>query len=93
MKEKAFSFADDFTIKTASGVELFKCKGKILSISDKKSKAPHNAKTAIDLPSLHRPARKRDLPPQEQTLHNPPEFRCRKAGRDRPLPDQGTILS
>jgi hypothetical protein len=36
MKEKAFSLGDDFTIKTAAGVELFKCKGKILSISDKK---------------------------------------------------------
>lgn len=39
MKEKAFSLSgDDFTIKTANGTEICKCKGKVLSISDKKGK-------------------------------------------------------
>jgi hypothetical protein len=39
MKEKAFSLTgDDFTVKTADGLEVCKCKGKMLSISDKKSK-------------------------------------------------------
>jgi hypothetical protein len=37
MKEKAFSLSgDDFTIKTANGAEICRCKGKVLSISDKK---------------------------------------------------------
>ena len=37
MKEKAFSLTgDDFTIKTVAGMEVCKCKGKVLSISDKK---------------------------------------------------------
>ena len=37
MKEKAFSLTgDDFTIKTTAGMEVCKCKGKVLSISDKK---------------------------------------------------------
>jgi hypothetical protein len=37
MKEKAFSLSgDDFTIKTVSGVEVCRCKGKVLSVSDKK---------------------------------------------------------
>ena len=38
-KEKVFSLTgDDFTIKTTAGVEICKCKGKVLSISDKKRK-------------------------------------------------------
>ncbi|CAF9935573.1 MAG: hypothetical protein ALECFALPRED_006486 [Alectoria fallacina] len=37
MKEKAFSLSgDDFTVKTVDGVEICKCKGKLLSVSDKK---------------------------------------------------------
>ncbi|CAD6564656.1 MAG: hypothetical protein ASARMPREDX12_002436 [Alectoria sarmentosa] len=37
MKEKAFSLSgDDFTVKTVNGVEICKCKGKLLSVSDKK---------------------------------------------------------
>jgi hypothetical protein len=37
MKEKAFSLTgDDFIVKTVAGLEVCKCKGKILSISDKK---------------------------------------------------------
>ena len=37
MKEKAFSLTgDDFTVKTVSGLEVCKCKGKLLSLSDKK---------------------------------------------------------
>ena len=37
MKEKAFSLSgDDFTVKTVAGLEVCKCKGKILSLSDKK---------------------------------------------------------
>ena len=37
MKEKVFSFTgDDFTVKTTAGVEVCRCKGKVLSISDKK---------------------------------------------------------
>ena len=37
MKEKAFSLTgDDFTVKTVAGMEVCKCKGKMLSISDKK---------------------------------------------------------
>ena len=39
MKEKVFSLTgDDFTVKTTAGVEVCKCKGKVLSISDKKSR-------------------------------------------------------
>ena len=39
MKEKAFSLTgDDFTIKTVAGMEVCKCKGRLLSISDKKGK-------------------------------------------------------
>lgn len=39
MKEKAFSLSgDDFTVKTTSGLEVCKCKGKMLSISDKKGR-------------------------------------------------------
>ena len=39
MKEKAFSLSgDDFTIKTTDGLEVCKCKGKLLSLSDKKGK-------------------------------------------------------
>jgi uncharacterized protein YxjI len=39
MKEKAFSLSgDDFTITTANGTPVCKCKGKVLSISDKKGK-------------------------------------------------------
>ena len=37
MKEKVFSLSgDDFTIKTADGTPICKCKGKVLSIKDKK---------------------------------------------------------
>ena len=37
MKEKAFSLSgDDFTVKTVAGLEVCKCKGKMLSLSDKK---------------------------------------------------------
>ncbi|MCJ1455981.1 hypothetical protein MMC28_006338 [Mycoblastus sanguinarius] len=37
MKEKAFSLTgDDFTVKTTSGVEVCRCKGKVISLSDKK---------------------------------------------------------
>lgn len=37
MKEKAFSLTgDDFTVTTVHGAEICKCKGKMLSISDKK---------------------------------------------------------
>lgn len=37
MKEKAFSLTgDDFTVKTVAGAEVCKCKGKLLSLSDKK---------------------------------------------------------
>jgi len=39
MKEKAFSLSgDDFIITTANGTPVCKCKGKVLSISDKKGK-------------------------------------------------------
>ena len=37
MKEKAFSLTgDDFTVKTVAGLEVCKCKGKVMSLSDKK---------------------------------------------------------
>lgn len=37
MKEKAFSLTgDDFTVKTVAGLEVCKCKGKMLSVNDKK---------------------------------------------------------
>ena len=37
MKEKAFSLTgDDFTVKTVAGLEVCKCKGKMMSLSDKK---------------------------------------------------------
>ncbi len=40
MKEKAFSLTgDDFTVKTVSGVDICKCKGKLLSLSDKKGQS------------------------------------------------------
>ena len=40
MKEKAFSLSgDDFTVKTISGLEICKCKGKMLSLSDKKGQS------------------------------------------------------
>ncbi|KAK4695656.1 hypothetical protein P7C71_g2126, partial [Lecanoromycetidae sp. Uapishka_2] len=40
MKEKAFSLSgDDFTVKTVSGMGICKCKGKILSVSDKKGQS------------------------------------------------------
>ena len=39
MKEKAFSLTgDDFTVKTTAGMEVCKCKGKVMSISDKKGR-------------------------------------------------------
>ena len=39
MKEKAFSLSgDNFTIKTADGKEICRCKGKVLSVSDKKGR-------------------------------------------------------
>jgi hypothetical protein len=57
MKEKAFSLGgDDFTIKTANGTEICKCKGKILSISDKKGKMIPNM-NETNSPSIHRHAR------------------------------------
>ncbi|KAF2434853.1 hypothetical protein EJ08DRAFT_581425, partial [Tothia fuscella] len=38
LKEKAFSFSgDDFTIRTANGVDICRCKGTFLSISDRKT--------------------------------------------------------
>lgn len=38
MKEKVFSLSgDDFIITTVEGIEVCKCKGKVMSISDKKS--------------------------------------------------------
>ncbi|KAK4546167.1 hypothetical protein LTR36_002304 [Oleoguttula mirabilis] len=37
MKEKVFSITgDDFTIKTVDGTEVCKCKGKVISLKDKK---------------------------------------------------------
>ncbi|KAF1985500.1 DUF567-domain-containing protein [Aulographum hederae CBS 113979] len=37
MKEKAFSLSgDDFTIKTTSGIDVCKCKGKMVSLHDSK---------------------------------------------------------
>ena len=40
MKEKAFSLTgDDFTVKTTSGVEVCRCKGKVISLSDKKGES------------------------------------------------------
>jgi len=37
MKEKIFSLTgNDFTVKTVAGMELCKCKGKLLSLSNKK---------------------------------------------------------
>ena len=39
MKEKVFSLTgDDFTVTTVSGIEVCRCKGKVLSISDAKSR-------------------------------------------------------
>lgn len=39
MKEKAFSLTgDDFSVKTLQGLEICRCKGKVVSLSDKKSK-------------------------------------------------------
>ena len=35
MKEKVFSLSsDDFTVKTVNGLEVCKCKGKVVSLSD-----------------------------------------------------------
>ena len=55
MKEKAFSLTgDDFTVKTVAGLEVCKCKGKVLSLSDKKSKSQVEAALAIMFfPDLH----------------------------------------
>lgn len=40
MKEKVFSLGgDNFTIKTADGQEICTCKGKVMSISDRKSRS------------------------------------------------------
>ena len=37
MKEKVFSLTgDEFIVKTVAGMEVCKCKGKVLSVSDKK---------------------------------------------------------
>jgi len=37
MKEKVFSLSgDDFTVTTVDGIEVCKCKGKVMSVSDKK---------------------------------------------------------
>jgi len=39
MKEKVFSLSgDDFSVRTVSGMDVCKCKGKVFSISDAKSK-------------------------------------------------------
>jgi hypothetical protein len=37
MKEKVFSLSgDDFTVETVDGTKVCKCKGKVMSISDRK---------------------------------------------------------
>lgn len=42
MKEKVFSLSgDDFTVKTVTGLEVCKCKGKVVSLSDA-SKSHHH---------------------------------------------------
>jgi len=39
MREKVFSLTgDDFTVTTVAGIEVCRCKGKVLSISDSKSR-------------------------------------------------------
>jgi hypothetical protein len=48
MKEKIFSLTgDNFTVKTTAGVEVCKCKGKVLSISDKKRRAHKHANSVL----------------------------------------------
>lgn len=62
MKEKVFSLSgDDFTVKTVEGREVCKCKGKVMSVRDKKSKHI--------LPSLHTSAPQTQ--PSSSTNHAP----------------------
>ena len=69
MREKAFSLSgDDFSVKTANGAEICRCKGKVMSISDKKSWFLKTGLTLTDsnsdtdeINSLHRYPRKRAL--------------------------------
>lgn len=63
MREKAFSLSgDDFTIKTANGAEICKCKGKVMSISDKKGvlllNPVYEIQILTEMNSLHRHPRK-----------------------------------
>ncbi|TID26591.1 hypothetical protein E2P81_ATG01063 [Venturia nashicola] len=54
MKEKAFSLSgDDFSIKTASGLPVCVCKGKVLSISDKKAFTDIQGNKLFDLKNKH----------------------------------------
>ncbi|KAE9966180.1 hypothetical protein BLS_007183 [Venturia inaequalis] len=54
MKEKAFSLSgDDFSIRTASGLEVCRCKGKVLSISDKKVFTDLQGNKLFDLKNKH----------------------------------------
>ena len=53
MKEKAFSLTgDDFTVKTVAGLEVCKCKGKVMSLSDKKGKFRVEISKLLQLPDL-----------------------------------------
>jgi hypothetical protein len=57
MKEKAFSLSgDNFTIKTADGHEICRCKGKVMSISDKKGKEFGGEEILANPLSLYRSA-------------------------------------
>ncbi len=48
MKEKVFSLTgDDFTVTTVAGVQVCKCKGKVLSISGAKSMLPTPTDCAV----------------------------------------------
>lgn len=50
MKEKVFSLSgDDFTVKTAEGMEVCRCKGKVLSVRDKKQFTDVNGKLIFSL--------------------------------------------
>ncbi|MCJ1274878.1 hypothetical protein MMC21_002676 [Puttea exsequens] len=54
MKEKAFSLSgDDFTVKTVAGLEVCKCKGKMLSLSDKKVFTDIQGKELFALKNKH----------------------------------------
>jgi hypothetical protein len=76
MREKAFSLSgDDFTIKTANGAEICKCKGKVMSISDKKGKffpiltsSVWDSETDDGGHSVYGYPRKRTLRIEEQTF-------------------------